>query len=122
VPSAPSTLNVSRSFASNLIPYLTAYADLENMGVRATMSVVSTVLAYVSQGYLFALKSIMAFGTLWGLVMCHSYGSTGMRVSFPVRHMLRLLSQSLSRNVERLIYAHHIKSRKIVRSCSWAVI
>ncbi|KAJ7274030.1 phytochrome-like protein [Mycena rebaudengoi] len=87
-------LDMSHCYLRAISPIHIKY--LENMGVRATMSV-----------------SIMAFGTLWGLVMCHSYGSTGMRVSFPVRHMLRLLSQSLSRNVERLIYAQHIKSRRI---------
>lgn len=56
----------------------------------------------------------MAFGSLWGLVTCHSYGSHGMRVSFPVRQMLRLLSQSISRNVERLSYAQRLNSRKTV--------
>lgn len=57
----------------------------------------------------------MAFGQLWGLVACHSYGPYGMRVSFPVRQMLRLLSQSISRNVERLSYAQRLHTRKLVR-------
>ncbi|CAL1713504.1 unnamed protein product [Somion occarium] len=70
---------------------------LGNMGVRASMSV-----------------SIIAFGSLWGLVACHSYGPHGMRVSFPVRQMLRLLSQSISRNVERLSYAQRLHTRKLV--------
>ncbi|KAL7279741.1 hypothetical protein ACG7TL_006148 [Trametes sanguinea] len=70
---------------------------LGNMGVRASMSV-----------------SIIAFGTLWGLVACHSYGPHGMRVSFPVRQMLRLLSQSISRNIERLSYAQRLHTRKLV--------
>ena len=56
----------------------------------------------------------MAFGQLWGLVACHSYGPHGMRVSFPVRQMLRLLSQSISRNVERLSYAQRLHTRKLV--------
>jgi light-regulated signal transduction histidine kinase (bacteriophytochrome) len=56
----------------------------------------------------------MAFGALWGLVTCHSYGSQGMRVSFPVRQMLRLLSQSISRNIERLSYARRLHTRKLV--------
>ncbi|KAH9922613.1 uncharacterized protein B0H18DRAFT_1017063 [Fomitopsis serialis] len=72
---------------------------LENMQVRASMSV-----------------SIVAFGQLWGLVACHSYGSHGMRVSFPVRQMLRLLSQSVSRNVERLSYAQRLSSRKLINT------
>lgn len=37
-----------------------------------------------------------------------------MRVSFPVRQMLRLLSQSISRNVERLCYAQRLYTRKLV--------
>lgn len=60
-------------------------------------------------------QSIVAFGTLWGLVACHSYGPHGMRVSFPVRQMLRLLSQSISRNIERLSYAQRLHTRKLVR-------
>lgn len=37
-----------------------------------------------------------------------------MRVSFPVRQMLRLLSQSISRNIERLSYAQRLHTRKLV--------
>jgi hypothetical protein len=37
-----------------------------------------------------------------------------MRVSFPVRQMLRLLSDSISRNVERLSYAQRLRTRKLV--------
>ncbi|KAG8696703.1 Light-sensor Protein kinase [Ceratobasidium sp. 394] len=70
---------------------------LENMGVRASMSV-----------------SIITFGQLWGLIACHSYGPHGMRVSFPVRQMLRLLSDSISRNIERLSYAQRLHTRKLI--------
>lgn len=56
----------------------------------------------------------MAFGQLWGLVACHSYGTHGIRVSFPVRQMLRLLSDSISRNIERLSYAQRLHTRKLV--------
>lgn len=38
-----------------------------------------------------------------------------MRVSFPVRQMLRLLSDSVSRNIERLSYAQRLRTRKLVR-------
>ncbi|KAG9003263.1 Light-sensor Protein kinase [Tulasnella sp. JGI-2019a] len=72
---------------------------LENMGVRASMSV-----------------SITAFGQLWGLIACHSYGNHGMRVSFPVRQMLRLLSDSISRNIERLSYAQRLHTRKLINT------
>ncbi len=39
-----------------------------------------------------------------------------MRVSFPVRQMLRLLSDSVSRNIERLSYAQRLRTRKLVRT------
>lgn len=70
---------------------------LGNMSVRSSMSV-----------------SIMAFGQLWGLIACHSYGRHGMRVSFPVRQMLRILSDSISRNIERLSYAQRLHTRKLI--------
>ncbi|KAG9102501.1 Light-sensor Protein kinase, partial [Ceratobasidium sp. 392] len=70
---------------------------LANMGVRASMSI-----------------SIITFGQLWGLIACHSYGPHGMRVSFPVRQMLRLLSDSISRNIERLSYAQRLHTRKLI--------
>ena len=57
----------------------------------------------------------MAFGSLWGLIACHGYGNHGLRVSFPVRQMLRLLSDSVSRNIERLSYAARLHTRKLVR-------
>ncbi|GJJ15639.1 hypothetical protein Clacol_009917 [Clathrus columnatus] len=60
-----------------------------------------------------ALTSIIAFGSLWGLIACHSYGEYGMRVSFPVRQMMRLLSDAISRNVERLCYAQRLHTRKL---------
>ncbi|ORY31988.1 hypothetical protein BCR39DRAFT_504567 [Naematelia encephala] len=76
---------------------LTRTSDLGNMGVRSSMSV-----------------SIMAFGQLWGLIACHGYGYHGMRVSFPVRQMLRILSDSISRNIERLSYAQRLHTRKLI--------
>lgn len=52
----------------------------------------------------------------------HAYGPHGMRVSFPVRQMLRLLSQSISRNVERLCYAQRLHTRKLVCSTQSIVL
>ncbi|KZW02251.1 hypothetical protein EXIGLDRAFT_760088 [Exidia glandulosa HHB12029] len=88
-------LDMTHSFLRAMSPIHIKY--LGNMGVRASMSI-----------------SIVAFGQLWGLVACHSYGDAGMRVSFPMRHMLRLLSDSISRNIERLSYAQRLHSRKLV--------
>ncbi|TRM64908.1 hypothetical protein BD626DRAFT_454990 [Schizophyllum amplum] len=92
-------LNMTHSYLRAMSPIHIKY--LGNMGVRASMSV-----------------SIMAFGALWGLVTCHSYGPHGMRVSFPVRQMLRLLSQSISKNIERLSYASRLHTRKLINTIS----
>lgn len=70
---------------------------LRNMSVRASMSI-----------------SIDAFNELWGLIMCHSYGTKGMRVSFPIRKMCRLIGDSASRNIERHSYASRLQARKLL--------
>ena len=72
---------------------------LENMAVRSSMSI-----------------SINAFDELWGLISCHSYGSKGMRVSFPIRKMCRLVGDSASRNIERLSYASRLQARKLINT------
>ena len=74
---------------------------LANMAVRASMSI-----------------SINAFNELWGLIACHSYGSKGMRVSFPIRKMCRLVGDSASRNIERLSYASRLQARKLINTAS----
>ena len=76
---------------------------LANMAVRSSMSI-----------------SINAFGQLWGLIACHSYGSKGMRVSFPIRKMCRLVGDSASRNIERLSYASRLQARKLINTTSSA--
>ncbi|KAF8505369.1 phytochrome-like protein [Hysterangium stoloniferum] len=90
-------LDLTHSYLRALSPIHLKY--LGNMGVRASMSI-----------------SIVAFGALWGLIACHSYGDYGMRVSFPVRQMLRLLSDSISRNVERLSYTQRLHTRKLINT------
>ena len=72
---------------------------LANMAVRSSMSI-----------------SINAFSELWGLLACHSYGSKGMRVSFPIRKMCRLVGDSASRNIERLSYASRLQARKLINT------
>ncbi|KAG8958090.1 Light-sensor Protein kinase [Tulasnella sp. 419] len=104
----PTSRMVARDFTDLEYPldmthcYLRAMSPIHlkylgNMGVRASMSI-----------------SITAFGQLWGLIACHSYGTDGMRVSFPVRQMLRLLSDAIGRNIERLSYAHRLTTRKLI--------
>ncbi len=72
---------------------------LGNMGVRSSMSI-----------------SINAFDELWGLIACHSYGAKGMRVSFPIWKMCRLVGDSASRNIERLSYASRLQARKLINT------
>ncbi|EAW13553.1 putative sensor histidine kinase/response regulator [Aspergillus clavatus NRRL 1] len=72
---------------------------LGNMGVRASMSI-----------------SITGFNELWGLISCHSYGAHGMRVSFPVRKICRLIGDTVSRNIERLSYASRLQARKLINT------
>ena len=72
---------------------------LRNMAVRSSMSI-----------------SINAFSELWGLVSCHTYGSKGMRVSFPIRKMCRLVGDAASQNIERLSYASRLQARKLINT------
>lgn len=72
---------------------------LANMAVRSSMSI-----------------SINAFGELWGLLACHTYGPKGMRVSFPIRKMCRLVGDTASRNIERLSYASRLQARKLINT------
>ncbi|ODN75792.1 hypothetical protein, variant [Cryptococcus amylolentus CBS 6039] len=88
-------LDMTHSYLRAMSPIHLQY--LANMGACSSMSI-----------------SIMAFGQLWGLIACHSAGKSGMRVSFPFRQMLRLLSESISKNIERLSYAQRLKTRKII--------
>jgi hypothetical protein len=88
-------LDLTFSYLRAMSPIHNKY--LANMAVRSSMSI-----------------SINAFNELWGLISCHSYGSKGMRVSFAVRNMCRLLGDTASRNIERLSYASRLQARKLI--------
>jgi light-regulated signal transduction histidine kinase (bacteriophytochrome) len=90
-------LNLTHSYLRAMSPIHLKY--LGNMAVRSSMSI-----------------SINAFGELWGLIACHSYGPRGMRVSFPIRKMCRLVGDSASRNIERLSYASRLQARKLINT------
>lgn len=90
-------LDLTYSYLRAMSPIHIKY--LGNMAVRSSMSV-----------------SINAFDELWGLISCHSYGSKGMRVSFPIRKMCRLVGDSASRNIERLSYASRLQARKLINT------
>lgn len=90
-------LDMSHSYLRAMSPIHLKY--LANMAVRSSMSI-----------------SINAFNELWGLIACHSYGSKGMRVSFPIRKMCRLIGDTASRNIERLSYASRLQARKLINT------
>ncbi|KXJ85119.1 putative cyanobacterial phytochrome B [Microdochium bolleyi] len=90
-------LDLSHSYLRAMSPIHLKY--LANMSVRSSMSI-----------------SINAFNELWGLITCHSYGSKGMRVAFPIRKMCRLVGDTASRNIERLSYASRLQARKLINT------
>jgi len=90
-------LDLTHSYLRAMSPIHLKY--LTNMAVRSSMSI-----------------SINAFGELWGLIACHTYGPRGMRVSFPIRKMCRLVGDSASRNIERLSYASRLQARKLINT------
>jgi light-regulated signal transduction histidine kinase (bacteriophytochrome) len=90
-------LDMSHSYLRAMSPIHIKY--LANMAVRSSMSI-----------------SINAFNELWGLISCHSYGTRGMRVSFPIRKMCRLVGENASRNIERLSYASRLQARKLINT------
>jgi light-regulated signal transduction histidine kinase (bacteriophytochrome) len=90
-------LDLTHSYLRAMSPIHLKY--LANMAVRASMSI-----------------SITTFGELWGLISCHSYGVRGMRVSFPIRKMCRLVGEIASRNIERLSYASRLQARKLINT------
>ncbi|KAF2026590.1 hypothetical protein EK21DRAFT_73843 [Setomelanomma holmii] len=90
-------LDLTHSYLRAMSPIHIKY--LTNMAVRSSMSI-----------------SINAFNELWGLIACHSYGPRGMRVSFPIRKMCRMVGDSASRNIERLSYASRLQARKLINT------
>lgn len=90
-------LDLSHAYLRAMSPIHLKY--LANMAVRSSMSI-----------------SINAFNELWGLIACHSYGSKGMRVPFPIRKLCRLVGDTASRNIERLSYASRLQARKLINT------
>jgi light-regulated signal transduction histidine kinase (bacteriophytochrome) len=84
--------------------YLRAMSDvrlksLANQAVRSSISI-----------------SISTFDKRWGLVVCHSYGLRGMRVPFPMRRICYLLSDMVSRNMERFSYLSQLRAKNLVNT------
>jgi len=92
-----SPLDLTHSYLRAMSPIHSQY--LRNMAVRSSLSI-----------------SITAFGGLWGLITCHSYGSKGLRVSFPTRDICRIIGDTTSRNIERLSYASRLQMRSFINT------
>ncbi|KAL1970033.1 hypothetical protein VTN77DRAFT_6438 [Rasamsonia byssochlamydoides] len=92
-----SPLDMTHAYLRAMSPSHLKY--LANMDVRASMSI-----------------TVNAFNELWGLISCHSYGTSGMRVSFPIRKMCRLIGDTVSRNIERLSYTSRLQARKLINT------
>ncbi|OKL56231.1 hypothetical protein UA08_08380 [Talaromyces atroroseus] len=90
-------LDMTHAYLRAMSPIHIKY--LAHMDVRASMSI-----------------SVTAFNELWGLISCHSYGGLGMRVSFPIRKMCRLIGDTVSRNIERLSYTSRLQARKLINT------
>ncbi|KAF8446496.1 hypothetical protein BGX38DRAFT_1094244 [Terfezia claveryi] len=90
-------LDMTHSYVRAMSPIHLKY--LEHMGVRASMSI-----------------SITYHGNLWGLISCHTYGSHGMRVTFPLRKMCMIIGETASRNVERLTDSTKLQARQLINS------
>jgi light-regulated signal transduction histidine kinase (bacteriophytochrome) len=90
-------LDMTHAYLRAMSPIHLKY--LANMKIRSSMSI-----------------SINCFDRLWGLVSCHSYGSKGMRIPFPIRNMCRLVGDIISRNVARLCDASHVKAQNLLNT------
>jgi light-regulated signal transduction histidine kinase (bacteriophytochrome)/CheY-like chemotaxis protein len=90
-------LDMSHAYLRAMSPIHAKY--LANMEVRSSMSI-----------------SINAYDNLWGLISCHSYGDHGMRVSFPIRKLCRLVGDTVARNIERITHASDLQARVMVNS------
>lgn len=64
------------------------------MEVRSTMSI-----------------SIVINSKLWGLIACHHYGDTGIRVSLPIRELCRTIGESASAKIQQLLMTQRIEAR-----------
>ncbi|KAF7878833.1 hypothetical protein EAF04_000036 [Stromatinia cepivora] len=89
-------LDLTHAYLRAMSPLHLKY--LSNMGVRSTMSI-----------------SIVIDGDLWGLVACHGYGNSGVRVTLPMRELARNIGECASTNIERLLMQQRIEARKAPR-------
>lgn len=64
----------------------------------------------------FMLIPINIFNRSWGLIVCHYYGSHGIRAPFQVRKMCCFLGETASRNIERLAYSSKLQAESLMNT------
>ncbi|KAJ5638953.1 CheY-like superfamily [Penicillium longicatenatum] len=90
-------LDMTHAYLRAMSPVHVKY--LAHMEIRSSMSI-----------------SINTSNDLWGLISCHSYGNKGMRVSFPIRKMCRMLGDIVAHNVKRLSFASQLHARRLINN------
>ena len=58
--------------------------------------------------------SLIVDGQLWGLIALHDFGPKPRRVSPPLRQLCRVIGDSASVHLERILLKERVESRKIV--------
>ncbi|TID19422.1 sensor histidine kinase/response regulator [Venturia nashicola] len=58
--------------------------------------------------------ALVVEGELWGMVMCHSYGSKVVEILPPAREMFRTIGDCISSQIERLTYAERLEARVVL--------
>ncbi|KAI9734616.1 MAG: Light-sensor Protein kinase [Cirrosporium novae-zelandiae] len=88
-------LNLTHSYLRAMSPVHLKY--LKNMGVQSSLSI-----------------SLDSKNELWGLICCHSYGTIGTKVSFPIREICYWVGLCASTCLQKLLHAKSLQSRKVI--------
>ncbi|KAK1973719.1 GAF domain-like protein [Colletotrichum cereale] len=91
------SINLNRLYLNALLP--TFFKELEDETARSSMAL-----------------PIKAFEEPWGLVVCHSYGQQGTRISVPMRRICDFISSTSSYTIEMLSYASRLPDNNPVRA------
>ncbi|KAK3316987.1 phytochrome-like protein [Apodospora peruviana] len=90
-------LDLTHSYLRAMSPVHLKY--LANMGVRSSMSM-----------------SLEYEGSLWGLIVCHSYGPTATRVPFSIREMSYSVGMLASICLEKILNSNKLQARRIIET------
>ncbi|KAK3375611.1 phytochrome-2 [Lasiosphaeria ovina] len=90
-------LDLTHAYLRAMSPVHLKY--LANMEVRSSMSM-----------------SLESEGTLWGLIVCHSYGPTATRVPFSIRELCYFVGVAASTCLEKLLNSDKLQARRIINT------